>query len=246
MSNGTWSKWSKHQVLLRSPYVSNHLPDTCQFSQENFHEMLSKHPQIILKPSAKSGGIGVILVSNLHNGSFRIHRGRNIQFVKGADHVFNMLKPGIQIPYLIQSRINLAEIGKRPYDLRVMVQRHTHSSEWVVTGKLAKIAGPGFIITNTARSRGRVASFSEATRLSKVLNGRAMPVMHASVNELSIKIAKQLSTGYPNQRIMGIDIGIDKNGTIWIIEVNFTPSTGLFLKLKDKSAYQRIMQYKKG
>ncbi|WP_442600860.1 YheC/YheD family protein [Paenibacillus sp. KN14-4R] len=246
MSNWTWSKWSKHQVLLKSPYISNHLPDTCQFSRKNFHEMLSKHQNIIIKPSAKSGGIGVILVSNLQNSNFRIHRGIKVQIVKGANNVFNLLKPSIQIPYLIQSRINLAEVNGRPYDLRVMVQRHTNSSEWTVTGKLAKIAGPGYIITNTARSKGRVALFSDATRQSKVLNGRTMQVMHASVNELSIKIAKQLSSTYHNRRIMGIDIGIDKNGTIWIIEVNFTPSVNLFLKLKDRQAYQRIRRYQKG
>jgi len=44
--------------------------------------------------------------------------------------------------------------------------------------------------------------------------------------------------------LLGLDIGIDTSGKPWIIEANFTPAKSLFLKLKEKSMYHRIMSYK--
>jgi len=40
-------------------------------------------------------------------------------------------------------------------------------------------------------------------------------------------------------------MGLDRNGRVWIIEANFKPMKRLFLKLKDKSMYRKIVAYSK-
>jgi D-alanine-D-alanine ligase-like ATP-grasp enzyme len=41
-------------------------------------------------------------------------------------------------------------------------------------------------------------------------------------------------------------MGLDQNGHIWIIEANRSPMMSHFRKIKDKTMYHRIVEYKKG
>ena len=61
----------------------------------------------------------------------------------------------------------LATKNGRPFDLRVMVQRHPNA-HWQVTGMLAKVAGKGFIVTNIRRSGGKVVTVENAIRHSEL------------------------------------------------------------------------------
>nr|WP_245552991.1 YheC/YheD family protein [Brevibacillus massiliensis] len=142
-------------------------------------------------------------------------------------------------PCLIQRRIHLAEVNGRPFDVRVMVQRPAGSA-WKVTGKLAKVAGPGFIITNTARSRGRVLPLHTALNHSSVKSPNPAQLAK-KIDRISLRSAAQLQSGYRWLSMVGMDVGVDKQGNVWIIEANFSPALSLFRKLKDKSMYWTIL-----
>ena len=46
--------------------------------------------------------------------------------------------------------------------------------------------------------------------------------------------------GYRTHEV-GLDLGVDKKGNLWIIEVNLAyPSYGLFNRLEDKTFYRKI------
>jgi hypothetical protein len=146
--------------------------------------------------------------------------------------------------HIVQRKITLAKVNGRPFDVRVMIQKKK-KSDWSVTGKLAKIAGPGYIITNVARSKGRVVPLSTAIHQSNI-HGASSGRIERRIHQIALKSVHRLQKYYRIQTV-GLDIGIDTKGKVWIIEANFTPNIFLFKRLKDKSMYRRILSYyKKG
>lgn len=122
-----------------------------------------------------------------------------------------------------------------------MVQRRRNTSDWQVTGKLAKIAARGYIVTNVART---VCPVEEAIAASD---------LHTSLNEIlieidkvSLLIANHLMDYYKKSHIFELDIAIDTGGKIWIIEANLRPSISMFNLLKDKKQYKMIKRYRRG
>src|SRR5690606_24434418 len=152
-----WDKWTKHRLMLRSPRLRAVLPHTLRLNEQNFYMMAKKFGQVIVKPSAASGGKGVIKVSRTRGGLYHVHHGKSRQTLslRGAYAEIARLRSRKynNMPYLVQQRINLATINRKLFDIRVMVQRKK-GTDWQVTGVMGKIAGPGYFITNLARSKG--------------------------------------------------------------------------------------------
>ncbi|WP_199614217.1 YheC/YheD family protein [Paenibacillus alkalitolerans] len=237
------SKWKKHKILRGSSELSSALPPTRTFSRDNLWEYVHRYGKVIVKPVNGYGGAGVIQVSRVEDNIYKIHYGSSQKTFVGEQRANDYLKSKMKrASYIIQRRIPLATINGRPFDLRVMVQKRT-GSPWKVTGKLAKVAGKGYIITNVARSRGKVLPVETALRLSNITK-RNNSVLLPQIDRIALSAANRLGNFY-RFRIVGLDVGIDRDGKVWIIEPNFAPAVSLFLKLKNKSMYRTIMSYKR-
>ncbi|MGD8191587.1 YheC/YheD family protein [Brevibacillus ginsengisoli] len=231
-------KWSKHQHLAEDEFLLNHLPKTELYSPEALWTYAQSYNQVILKPSGGGGGAGLIQLTRMNKERYLIQTGKVKRVLQGKEATINFIQSRfLKRLYLLQPRISLACIEGRPFDIRVMIQRKSSEEPWVVTGLLAKLAGPGFVVTNIARSGGEVLPLDKALKLSKI------PVssqLTEQIYHLSITVAKKLGEKYPTLREIGLDLGIDVTGKPWIIEANFRPATSLFQRLKDQTYYRRI------
>jgi hypothetical protein len=232
------SKLGKHKVMSGSSFVRQALPSTRSLNETNFRTFLARYRQTIVKPVGKYGGAGVMKVTALDDGRCAVHYGSRTKVLEdmGAAYDFIRRKAG-KSRYLVQRYIPLARIGGRPFDLRVMVQRGG-GTRWRVTGKLAKVAGPGYIITNIRRAKGYVLPARTAVARSDAA-GSASHILR-EVDRVSLAAVRRLHRVYRWIRTVGMDIGVDTQGKVWIIEGNFQPDLTLFRKLKDKSQYRRI------
>lgn len=231
------SKWSKHRLLNQSDAIRPHLPETRWLSTTTFWNMMAKYNEVIIKPTASSGGNGVIQIKYVGKSSYEIHDGaKKYKLTKLLTNQFIGRK--LSKSHLVQRRISLATVNGQPFDLRVMVQRRPHSP-WQVTGKLAKVAGKGFIVTNTAKSRGYVTTVPSAIQQSKLPTEKSLEFL-SKLNTVALRAADKLGPSYRWVNTMGFDMALDSQGRIWIIEVNFAPMLELFLKLKDKSTFHKI------
>lgn len=212
-------------------------------SKKHFESMLSQFRKIMVKPSRGWGGQGVMMVERTSGGiDVRYDNHKKTGLSKKKAYSLVMRKLG-KSSAIVQQYIPLARTSGRPFDLRVMVQRKSlKSSKWKITGKLAKAAGKGYFITNVRRSRGRVMSASSAIRKSNIPHLSVKRILK-EVDQISLKSAKLFSKHYKIDTV-GMDIGIDRNGKVWIIEGNFTPALTLFKKL-DKKTYRYIVNFKK-
>lgn len=236
------SKLGKHKVMLKSARLRAALPATRTLSKRSLSDYLARYTKVIAKPTGGYGGAGVIQICAMIGGRYQIQSGKHKHTVTGLEAAYSYLRSKCKGKrYLIQKRISLAKVKGRPFDIRVMVQRRRGSHSWKVTGKLAKIAGAGYIITNTARSRGRVVPLSTALRRSNI-RGASLSRIERSINSISLAAVRQLHKYY-RIRTIGVDAAVDHDGKVWIIEANFKPAVSLFNRLKDKTMYRRIMTY---
>ncbi|OCT12764.1 hypothetical protein A8709_30965 [Paenibacillus pectinilyticus] len=231
------SKWSKHRLLSQSTLLRPHLPETKWLSSSSFWQMMNKYGEVIIKPTGSSGGHGVIRIKHLGKSKYTIHDGaKKSTLSKSQTNQFIVKKHSRS--HLVQRRISLATVNGQPFDLRVMVQRRPHSP-WQVTGKLAKVAGKGFVVTNIGKSHGYVVTANRAIELSKLPTSKSSALL-GKLNQVALTAAAKLGPSYRWVHTMGFDMALDSTGRVWIIEVNFAPMLGLFLKLKDKSAFHKI------
>lgn len=241
MARPSRGKWTKYKILRGSSKLASALPATRRLTQDDLWDYVGKYGKVIVKPSSGSGGAGVMQVASKSGGTYAVHYGRKIVAKTGKKSAFSYVKKQTKSRYyVVQRRISLARVGGSPFDLRVMVQRKKGAS-WKVTGRLAKVAGKGYIVTNIARSKGKVLPVSTAIKRSS--SSLSYGSLSPRINSIALHAAKRLAKHYAGLRKVGFDMGIDKHGKVWIIEDNFNPALSLFLKLKDKQMYRTIKKY---
>ncbi len=238
-------KWTKHKLMLKDERLASYLPDTQYLNRSSLILMLDKYNQIMVKPCFGYQGLGIIQITSLSDEDFELHIGHRKTIINGKEKIYDYLKenhfPRKRQRYIVQQRIPLATINKNPFDVRVMVQRKKNSSEWVVTGKLAKVAANNFVVTNAAKA---ILTVEDAIEKSLINNEKINDIV-ADLEEVSLLIAQQLANSYTKKRVYGIDLGIDLEGKVWIIEANLTPAVSMFKFLNDGS-YETINSYKRG
>lgn len=99
-----------------------------------------------------------------------------------------------------------------------MVQRRPNSP-WQVTGKLAKVAGKGFVVTNIAKSHGYVVTVKKAIEMSK-LPTLKFSNMLKQLDHVALLGAAKLGPSYRRVNTLGFDMALDTKGHVWIIELN--------------------------
>jgi glutathione synthase/RimK-type ligase-like ATP-grasp enzyme len=237
-------KWLKYKFMQGSARLAPFLPETRFLTKTSFVLLLDKYRCVIAKPTGGSRGRGVLQVTALKNGSYEIHIENRITRVHGKDRTYSQIKKSAgPYRYIVQRRIPRALVQGRPFDIRVIVQRKSNSAVWVVTGKVAKVAGSGYIVSNIERSGGTLLPLEQACPTSTI-KPEQLIILQANIDRVAVMAAKRLSLLYPGHRIYGLDIGVESTGRVWIIEANLSPSRSHFQMLEDKTMLNRIEEYK--
>jgi glutathione synthase/RimK-type ligase-like ATP-grasp enzyme len=239
------NKWLKYGFLKKSGQLTPHLPESRIMTQNAFFDLIAKYTHVIVKPIKGSRGQGVIQVSSIGNDMYTLHIENIRHIIQGKENTYIYLKTIIGASkYMVQRRISRPTIDDNPFDLRVIVQRKRHSSLWKVTGRVAKVAGKGYIVSNISRSKGYLLPVRTAFQHSTIKHLSSQTLL-SNIDRIAILSAERLAAHFPGHRIYGLDIGLDQNGSVWIIEANNFPILSHFKKLKDKTMYHRITAYKK-
>ncbi|MEH7526411.1 YheC/YheD family protein, partial [Bacillus sp. JJ1503] len=230
------SKWNQFQILSKNHTISPFVPKTDLLTKVTFNEYLNKYNDIIIKPCVGQQGLGIVKITKTDPHTFEIHSGRTKQTKSSMDETFDFIhtKYHSKKPYLVQERLALSEINGCPIDIRVIAQKV--DSSWKVTGKIVKVAGEGFFITNAAQ---KLLNFDQALQNSN-LSTTNMNQLEDEIDRICISASKQFEENHPNIHIIGFDIGISSQGNIWIIEGNYNPDLSMFSGLEDKDTYMYI------
>ncbi|OGX68592.1 MAG: hypothetical protein A2189_04625 [Paenibacillus sp. RIFOXYA1_FULL_44_5] len=238
-------KWRLHHYYLKDSTIARYLPDTAIFNRTTLQQFLSRYMEIYVKPNLEHMGKGIIKVWKQNQQYAYVKVSGKLTFVSSLNLLYKRLSAltGTQ-SYLVQKGIPLAKLAGRSYDIRVMMMRGG-SNEWQYAGMLAKVAGPGSVITNINRGKGYVTTVRRALTRSLNLNQQQVDQVENTLIRLSHRICERFR-GIKYSSQIGIDFGIDQQQKIWVIEINFDyPSHELFNKMSDKSYYRRIKYLKR-
>ena len=231
-----WSffdKWDVYDLLKHDPDASPHVPESIiNPSPEELRQMLEKHSFIYLKPTSGSLGIGIIRITyHKNSGYFVRYRsgGRNVllRFTRfpALIHFLQRLTRGRMRNYVAQQGIRLLELDGSPIDFRFHMNKNGRN-EWVVGGVGAKRAGRGSITTHV-RTGGQVIPPEKA--LARIFGEEKARAVLQEARQTAIKLARAIERNY-RYRIgeLGFDLGIDKDGNIWMFEANSKPGRSIF------------------
>ena len=231
------SKWSQYHMLSSKSVLQKYSPKTDYLTQETFCHYLHHYEAVIVKPCVGQNGKGIVQIRRKNDGTYEIHTGIKKRIKMNVEEAFDYLKRHYlsQREYLIQQRIELATINNCPIDIRVVTQKV--NAMWKVTGKLVKIAGEQFFITNAAQ---------KLITLNQAVNEAIPPSiqfknLESRLNNICLLASERLEENSEELTIIGFDIGLAKNGSLWIIEGNLVPDVNMFNKLEDKTMYQTIV-----
>ncbi|WP_186670339.1 YheC/YheD family protein [Sporosarcina sp. BP05] len=235
------SKWSQHLVFITNRPLESYVPHTDLCTKVSFKSFLSRYNEVIIKPCYGQEGIGIVQITSNYDHSYEIHSGIKKFRLATLEETYHFIEENYlyKKDYVIQERLPLATINDCPIDCRVIVQKI--DSTWRSTGKIVKVAGEGFFITNAAQDLLPLETAIQNSNMSHI----NINLLEDEIDEICNSAAKQLEENKSGIKIIGFDIGITDLGDIWIIEGNHTPDLSMFYMLEDKSIYMNILKSKR-
>lgn len=243
-SNNIRGKQLVNTWLSRNPNTRSMIPLTKKLTLQNLVDMLDQYKTLYVKPDIGSLGIDVHKIRKTESGLYltsvigKKQKRKTFQTPRALyDHLHS--KYGAK-KMIVQKGIQLARIGRRPYDIRAMVQRKPRG-KWTCTGFLVKVGKAGKIVTNYYQG-------GEIYTIEKTFRKLGYPPLKRKkkideLRSLSVRIARILSHKRSGMHEMGIDFAIDRNQKIWILEVNSNQPQFYPLRKLDRTAYERMKQY---
>jgi hypothetical protein len=213
------SKWLKTNALRSNPAIAPHIPPTSLYSPAALRRMLDLYGSVVLKPVRGTGGLGVMKVARqgprfvLRN----LSRSRSLPTFESLRRAVDAERRGRA--YLIQKDVRLATVAGRPIDYRVKVVK-TAGGEWVFRSMVGRLARKGLFVTNLCRG-GTMLKAAQGIRMS--LSPSLVGVKKSQMRNLTRTATSLLESRFPGLTQLGYDYGIDRNGQIWILEVNTRP-----------------------
>jgi glutathione synthase/RimK-type ligase-like ATP-grasp enzyme len=237
---GLPGKWEVMQILQREAYFHPFLPETQLLTQlQEVLNWLELKSEVFLKPQGGSQGKGALYIKKhpelldhfILTGRDSRNHPLQMEF-QNAQKLKLWLRPFIgQRIYLLQEYLSLHTANGNAYDIRSLVQKNRHGY-WELTGMGVRRGQSGSITANlhSGGTAWEAAPFLKC-EFSKEQVEKQMNILI----ELSAKIPLALESAHGRLAELGIDLGIDRNGRVWLLEVNSKPGRTLFTHLPNKA-----------
>jgi len=249
-----WSFLNKsdvYKLLDNDPEALRHLPESVNNpSPERIKELLEKHQFLYYKPTAGSLGVGIYrLTYHPRKGYFVRYRrnGGNVLLrfstFGGLMKMLRSRHGGDLSHYVVQQGIRLVEIDNCPIDFRFHMHKDGRN-KWVVAGIGAKKAGRGSVTTHI-KNGGSLMTPEQA--LGRTFGARSDDVLQEA-RTVAVNLSEAIERNYPHQLgELGLDIGIDRDGEVWMFEANAKPGRSIFkhpaLKSQGRASLEYILEH---
>jgi len=240
-------KWQTHVALQSVPEVAGYLPPT-RFveSPEDIREFIDIYRSVFLKPSAGSLGRRIINIRlGEENRYYFRYRSRDRETIEGQAEDFTSLSDTLkQImgkkAYIIQKDLELAKFEDRPFDIRVLAQKDRWGN-WRRTKIYVREAATGSFLSNLSDGA-QPKSISTVLRDVFQNDFQAQEGLGEEIRQAVRIIPPALETGTGmTWAELGIDLGIDDRGKVWLIEVNSKPFRTLVSKTNAFRAIEKSL-----
>jgi YheC/D like ATP-grasp len=222
------SKWEVHTWVSQKKHLHAFLPETYLYRETLLLELLETYNTLYIKPLNGSQGRGIYLLHK-EQGSFLLtylgKEGMKQQQFTNVDDLKAALGQKIgPKPHLVQQGIDLLKWEDNNLDFRVLCHRK-NTQEWEVTSVVARSSAEGHFASNLALG-GKL--LRPHMVLSSFFSKEMAATKLALMKELALEGADCVSDQVNGLMVeLGVDIGIDVKGNLWLIEINSKPSKNL-------------------
>lgn len=217
------NKWRLHRIMYADLELRRHLPPTQRAGPNTVAAVLARHQGAYLKPQNGAQGKRIIrlrrakgrIVYTLTTDSYERVRG-SAASVAGA---LSQLRHRVSLAgYLVQPELSLIRVDGRICDIRALVQRD-EAGRWQVTGVGVRAGPPGSVVSNL-HGGGRALRLEQV--LSRALDGDQERVQEICllIRHLALRVAEVVAKATSCLGELGVDLGVDRQGRVWIIEAN--------------------------
>ncbi len=220
----TFGKWETIQALRSVNKTTEYFPKTALLTLSKLTKFLKKYKYCFIKSNYGRGGRQV----------FRIEKRAKYYLCKTGGSVvkswkFTDLKkvctffhktPGKNL--ILQQGIILARIGDSPFDMRILVQKNANCN-WTISALNFRIARPGAIVTNFAAGSSDVFISPGEDLIHPGLSWNTL-------EHFVLEAVNAMETYFGSLGEIGLDVGLDRNGKLWLFEANSRPSSIAYKK----------------
>jgi hypothetical protein len=221
-------KWELYEKLSKYPSMKAYLPETLVYTNmEQIKQMLDKYKFIFLKSFNGSMGQEVVSIEKTDecikiNYYDSIENKLNDLFLTSFDDIKAFISNFFgDEQFIIQQGIHLLKFQSRAFDLRVLLNKN-EKSLWECTLMICRIAPEDKSITNIC-SGGTALFYEKAYPILNSADCLIRIPTYDEIFEISKKILGYIQQGFGLFGEIGLDLGLDVHGKIWIIEANAKP-----------------------
>jgi glutathione synthase/RimK-type ligase-like ATP-grasp enzyme len=209
-----------------SPYMP---PSQKVINSSEVVNALNKQKKIIIKPINGSQGYGIYYLKK-NDRTIHVKTEKNKKIISrifpNELKFLQWLQPLLNYrPYLLQPYLELSNPSSQPFDIRILLQKD-EKGIWVERGKGIRIGNSGGILSNLSAG-GSVVNFTE---WSANLSSNAKEYICSELNFILTTLPQILEQEILPLFELGVDIGLAKNGALWILDVNSKPGRKVVLK----------------
>lgn len=240
LGRGLPGKWNVYQMIKDIPEIQAYLPETLIYSSKlDWLKKLKQYGSLFFKPASGSHGKRV----------FRVWTQQGHYLVQGRDaanHLFQksfasatLAQRWIQSfigsrTYVVQPYLELSTPNQHPFDVRILFQKNT-LGRWAETGRAVRV-GKKESLTSNLDGGGTAVDASKF--LAKWYTAEQQDQINRDITTILSHLPPTLEARHGPLIELGLDIGIDVQGRVWIIEVNSKPGRDSFKLAKNQEAYQ--------
>ncbi|WP_080872509.1 YheC/YheD family protein [Oceanobacillus timonensis] len=217
---GFGSKLKIYNTLIEDGEFAKYIPDTIQINGfDDVMKFIQKYDKAILKPRVGHKGIGVYLINKINETSYQLYF-KNSEKTLSAEELRTYIEDLISDKvYLAQQYIQSVTTAGDPFDCRIRLEKNVEA-KWAVAIHLIRIGSNNKVVSNVAQGGGvqKLVPFIKFHYPDKWEN------IKIEFDYLAEYLPPKLEALYHKQTsCLGIDIGIDRDGKIYIYEVNAAP-----------------------
>ncbi len=242
------NKWTMTQLFAKEDSLKRWIPQTRSFSRQNLSKMIEDYSMLYIKPGNGTGGRSVLKLTIKTDGYELL--GRTSRYQKRREHfkTFDSLYQYISRwaekekirngMFMIQQGLDLGLLPNRVTDMRLLIQKDDHG-KWDVTGQGMRIGGKNSPTSNL--HGGGKAATTESILYKRFGEKKANDIIQES-HRLAHTIVTVVEKHFGRMMELGLDIGVDVKGRIWLIEVNPKPGRDVFKKMGKIQQYRKTVQ----
>lgn len=215
--------------VLQDSRLAPYLPKTLPVNDA--HAVLSqlkKQHRLILKPINGSQGYGIYYIKR-NEKTFHVKTEKQKKIISrifpNEEKLLSWLNSLIQLmPYLVQPYLELTNQDLQPFDIRLLLQKDAQGN-WVERGKGIRTGVNGGILSNLSAG-GFVTRFED---WAENLSPSTKNYIESELTYIKDHLTQTLEAEFLPLFELGVDIGMAKNGSLWILDMNSKPGRKVIL-----------------